>query len=159
MATPATAFFPVMTLLTGNISGNVESLPAVNVNGGRERVVGGTLTLASQASGTTIGVARLPMGAVITGLTLITSVSLGTATVSLGDVNSAALYAAAATYTSTNTPTRIGNAVSHMAPITSGWDSYTGLASMSYEDVTITTGVAALPASGSLTIVIEYMID
>ncbi len=158
--TVATSFFPVMTQLTGNAGGAVENLPSVTQNGGRERVAGGTLPLAAQAAGSVIGVARIPLYAMITGITLITDTSLATATVAIGDVNSAAAYAAAATYTATNTPVRAGNATAHMAPITAGYDCTTGVASKGeYEDITITTAVAALPASGNLTIIIEYVID
>jgi hypothetical protein len=157
--TVASSFFPVMTQLTGNAGGGVEALPSVTANGGRERVAGGTLTLAAQASGSVIGVARLPLGAIISGLTVVTDTSLGSATIALGDTNSGALYAAAMTLTTTNTPTRIGNAVAHMAPIVTGYDCTTGLKSLSYEDITLTTAGATLPASGNLTVVIEYVID
>ena len=155
----ATLFSTQMTLLTGNAGGNVQSLPSVSVAGARERVFIANIALASQASGSVIGVARLPVGSVITGIQLITDTSLGTATVALGDTNSGAIYAAAQTLTSVNTPTRIGLAATHGAPITGGYDCVTGAASIAYEDIVLTTAVASLPASGNLVIIIEYAID
>ena len=149
-----------MAALVGNAGGAVQSLPTVTQVGGRERVFVGNITLASQASGSTISVARLPLGAIITGIQVITDTSLGSATIALGDVHSgnSAIYAAAQTLTSTNTPTRIGTAATHGTPIATGYDCVSG-ASSPYEDVIITTAVAALPSSGSLVVIIEYVID
>ena len=127
--------------------------------GARERVFIANLALASQASGSVIAMARLPVGAVIAGLALITDTSLGSATIALGDANSAAAYAAAQTLTSVNTPTRIGLAATHGATITTGYDCQTGAANYAYEDILLTTAVAALPASGNLVAIIEYAID
>lgn len=158
--TVASSYFPPLTQLVSNAGGAVESLPSITQNGGRERVAGGTLALASQASGSVIGVARIPLYAMITGITLITDTSLGTATIALGDVNTANAYMSAQTLTSTNTPVRVGNATAHMAPITTGYDCTTGAASKGeYEDITLTTATAALPSSGNLTVIIEYVID
>ena len=147
-----------MAQLTGNAGGAVQSLPGVNTFGGRERTQIANIALATQASGSTIAVARLPLLAVITGIQMITDTSLGTATVALGDTNSAAIYAAAQTLTSTQTPTRVGLAATHGAPITTGYDCQTGL-SAPYEDNILTVGTAALPASGNLVIIFEYCID
>lgn len=158
-AANATAFFPEMTQLTGNTGGAVQSLPAVTKVGGRERVFSTTLTLAAQASGTTFGVARLPMGAMLSGINVITDTSLGSATISFGDANNTTLYSAAATLTATNTPTSIGNAATRGQLITSGYDCVSGAANKSYEDITLTTAVAALPGSGSLVVQVTYTID
>jgi hypothetical protein len=155
----ATLFSTVMGLLTGNTGGAVQSLPAANVAGGRQRTFIATIALAAQASGSVIAVARLPLLAVITGITAITDTSLGSATIALGDTNTANLYAAAQTLTSTNTPTRIGAAATHGQPITTGYDCVSGAVSKAYEDVVLTTAAAALPASGNLTIIFEYTID
>ncbi len=160
-ATPATAFTPVMAQLTGNQGGNVQSLPGVNLAGGKERTFVGTITLASQAAATVFGIARLPLQAVITGITVITSVSLGSATIELGDAGNgnAAIYAAAQTLTSANTPTKVGAAATHGQPITAGYDCQTGASSPDHEDIILTTAAAALPASGTLTTIIEFAID
>src|SRR5579859_4131309 len=105
-----TLFFSTqMATLTGNTGGAIQQLLTPGVAGGRERVFGANVTLAAQASGSQIAVARLPLGAVITGITMITDTSLGAATVALGDVHAgnSAIYAAAQTLTNTQTPTRV----------------------------------------------------
>jgi hypothetical protein len=155
----ATIFAPEMTALTGNTGGAVQSLPNVTKVGARERVFVTTLVLATQVSTSVIGMARLPLGAIITGITLVTDTSLGSSTIALGDTNSAALYMAAQTLTSTNTPTRVGLASAHGAPITAGFDCVSGLANKSYEDIVLTIAVANFPASGNLTLIIEYALD
>jgi len=154
------SFSTQMAMLTGNAGGAVQNLPAVSVAGARERIFIANVPLGSQASGSQIAVARIPLGAVITGIQLITDTSLGTATVALGDIASgnSAIYAAAQTLTSTQTPTRVGVAATHGTPIAKGYDCVSGM-SASYEDIVLTTGVAALPASGNLVIIFEYAID
>lgn len=152
-------YSPTMTKLTGNTSGAIESLPNAIANGGKQRTYGDTITLASQASGKKIAVARIPVQSSIVGFTIITDTSLSTATLSIGDMNSATQYAAAATFTATDTPTRTGKAVAHMTPITSGYDATTGLASTSFTDIVLTVGVAALPASGNLVVLIDVLTD
>lgn len=148
-----------MAALTGNAGGQVQNLPNVNLAGARERTFVATIALGSQPAGTTFGIARLPLQSVITGITAITDTSLGTATIALGDANTTNAYMNAQTLTSTNTPTRVGLAAAHGQPIASGYDCVTGKASTVYEDVTLTTAVAALPASGNLCVIIEYALD
>jgi hypothetical protein len=148
-----------MALLTGNAGGAIQNLPAVNVCGARERIFVANIALAAQASGSVIGVARLPVQSVITGITVITDTSLGTATISLGDTNNATLYTAAQTLTSAQTPTRVGLAATHGAPITTGYDCTTGKANYAYEDIVLTVGTAALPGSGNLLVILEYALD
>jgi hypothetical protein len=158
----ATTFTPVMALLTGNAGGAIQSLPGVNLNGGRQRSAVGMVALAAQASGSTIGAVRLPIspgGTVITGITIATDTSLATAQISLGDSNSAAKYMAAQTLTSLNTPTRVGLATIHGALLTSGYDCASGAISTAYEDIVIVTSVAALPGSGTLVVIVEYVVD
>lgn len=160
-ATPATAFFDQMLTLTNNTGGAIQSLPGVNLVGGRRRGFISSLVLNSQAAATVIGVARIPLQAVITDITLLTDTSLSTATIALGDAGNgnSAIYAAAATLTSTNTPTKVGKTAVLGVPVIAGFDCVSGLASSSYEDIILTTAVAALPASGILRIFVEYQID
>ncbi|HWK44922.1 MAG TPA: hypothetical protein VNT30_09385 [Stellaceae bacterium] len=157
--TVATAFSTQMTQLTGNAGGAIQQLPNSNVVAGRERCFIANIALATQAIGTVFGVARIGLLGVITGITLITDTSLGSATIALGDANSSAIYMAASVLTATNTPTRVGLASTHGAPIATGYDCVSGLVSKSYEDIILTTAVAALPASGNLAIIFEYVID
>ena len=158
--TTASYFSTEMTQITGNAGGAVQSLPAVTLVGARERVFVAHITLASQTSGSFIGIARLPVGAMITGVTYITDTSLGSSTIALGDVNTAALYAAAQTLTTTQTPTRVGLAATHGQPITTGYDCTTGAVSKAnIEDVGLTIAVANFPASGNLVVIIEYAHD
>ncbi len=157
--TVATLFSPVMSQLTGNAGGAVQSLPNVNLAGARERTFIATIAMTGQASGSVFGIARVPLQSVITGITLITDTSLGSATIALGDSNNNALYMAAQTLTNTNTPTRVGLAATHGSPITAGYDCVSGAATKTYEDITLIVPVAALPASGNLTVIIEYALD
>ena len=155
----AAVFSTQMASLTANTGGAVQALPNVTVVNGRKRVFHADIALAAQASGTTIGVARLPLGAMITDIQIITDTSLSTATISLGDSNSAAIYAAAATYTTINTPVYVGLAATLGVPIASGYDCTTGVANKSYEDIVLVTATASLPGSGNLRINISYVID
>jgi hypothetical protein len=157
-----------MAQLTGNTGGAVQSLPAVTAGGGRKRVFIANVGLAAQASGSTIAVARIPVYAALLGIRVVTDTSLGSATISFGDANSATLYSAALTLTSVATPTEIGNAATIGAPITVGYDAISGNAvtykmpgegGALYEDIIITVGTAALPASGNLVVIFEYAID
>ena len=155
----ASTFSTQMAALTGNTGGAVQSLPNVTLVGARERVFVANITLASQASGSTIGIARIPLGGTITNIQLTTDTSLSTAQISIGDSNSAAIYAAAQTLTSVNTPTNVGLAATRGSLITTGYDCVSAVASKSYEDVVLVTSVAALPSSGNLVIIITYALD
>jgi hypothetical protein len=166
----ATLFGTQMGLLTGNSGGAIQQLPGVNVVGARQRTFVETIALASQASGSVIGVARVPLYAVFLGITLITDTSLGSATVSFGDANQAALYGAATTLTAINTPTLIAKADA-IGPILNGYDSVTGnlvdpfmpqfvgQGGALYEDIVMAIGSAAFPASGTLMVLTDYQID
>lgn len=169
-ANPATLFGPNMTLLTGNNGGSVQSLPQGNEVNAKERLFIEQIALASQASGSIFAVARIPLGCVFLGITVCTDTSLGSATIEFGDAGSgnSAIYGAAATLTSTNTPTvfaKAGASGTYGQQITSGYDSVTGAATSytgssgsggNYEDVTMTTGAASLPSSGNLTVITRW---
>ncbi len=175
----ASAYFTPMTNIVANLGGAVQQLPQAWQFGGKQRTFGGGLTLNSQASGTTFGVCRVPLFGAIVGITLVTSISLGTATLAIGDANAAAQYVAAATYTAVDTPTRIGKAAQHLTQLLQGYDAVSGKATNYaaaqndpqsaapesqgfgglYEDITMVTAVAALPASGTLVILVDYVLD
>lgn len=100
-----------------------------------------SITLASQASGDTVVLANIPAGQCFAGGELVSSVSLGTATVAVGNATSAGKYRAAAVFTATDTPTQFGTAA-----------SFAGVPSTAQEQVLLTVGTAALPASGTLVV-------
>lgn len=167
--TPATAFSDTMLQLTSNRGGAVQALPNPNVVGGRVRKFISRITLASQASGLVIGVARIPLPASILSIMLHTSVSLGSTTIALGNAanGNSAIYLAAQTFT-VLTPTFVGLVATMGVPITTGIDCLSGLPVTPfvpgsgggfYEDIILTTGAATAPASGTLCLQFEYMID
>lgn len=100
-----------------------------------------SILLASQASGDTVVLANVPAGLCFAGGDITTDTSLSTATVSVGNATSAAKYKAAAVLTATDTPTQFGKAA-----------ALAGAASSAVEQVLLTVGTAALPASGQLVI-------
>jgi hypothetical protein len=166
----ATLFSDIMTNITNNQQGSLQVLNPVNLDSGRVRRATGSIVLASQASGSVFGIARVPLFASLFSIIAITDTSLGSATIAFGDPASgnAAIYGAAATLTATNTPTAFAKTATYGVPITTGYDCLTGAATGyatdsgaggAYEDIIMTTGSAALPASGNLRIVVEYMID
>lgn len=111
------------------------------VHGGRLRRFRATIALASQASGDTIVLADLPAGYAVAYGVLISSASLGTATLAVGISGTAGKYRAAATFTATDTPTMFGIATAlDDAPLTAT------------ERVIATVGTAALPSSGTLVV-------
>lgn len=167
VVTPATAWGTQMTLLTGNTGGGLESLPQGNLVGAKEYAFVETVTLAAQVSGTVIGVARVPLGAVLLGILVCTDTSLGSTTIKFGNAASgnSAIYGAAATLTATDTPTLFTKTAVYGAAITSGYDCISGVATTfdkysgsggGYEDIIMTTGAATAPGSGTVRIVTKY---
>lgn len=167
----ATVFTDNMALLTGNTGGALQSLPGTNVFNGKTQSQWGRLTLASQTSGTVIGIARVPLYASLVAIDAITDTSLGSSTIEFGDTNSQALYAAAATLTATQTLTRMGPLLAYFGvPLTSGYDSVTGnlvtpfmpqlvgQGGADYEDIVMTVGAATMPSSGILVVRVSYQI-
>ena len=114
------------------------TLPEVRHVFGRMKVFNEKVTLAAQASGDTINVARLPAGFVPLYGVLVTDTSLGTATIAVGVSGNTAKYRAAAVFTATDTPTPFGKTAALGEPLASE------------ETVFLTVGTAALPASGTL---------
>jgi hypothetical protein len=125
----------------------VKSPPAASA--GRVRVLSDTITFASQADTDTIvvGGGYLPKNAQFLYGVITASATLGSATISIGTAASAAKYRAAAVFTSVNTPTLFGTAAGSLSALTAA------------EQILVTVGTAALPASGTLDIQLFYAID
>jgi hypothetical protein len=111
---------------------------------GTVRVFAETITFASQASGDTIEIGRLPKGAVVLYGVLTTGTSTGTATVSIGISGTAAKYKAATVHTSTDAPAVFGKAAALHSGLTAE------------ETVIATVGTAALPSSGTMQVALVY---
>lgn len=116
-----------------------------NVNTKKFRAV---VTLASQASGDTIKLFKLPKNTVPVMGILLSDTSLSTATLAIGISGTTGKYRAAATFTATNTPTTFMVAT---ANITTG--QVVPLAAD--EEVIATIATAALPSSGTLIVDME----
>lgn len=168
--TPATAYGTQMTKLIGNANGAIQQLLSTLVSHGRERCFIEDVPLASQVSGTVIAVARLPCPFTMVGISLLTDTSLGSTTIALGNAadSNSAIYKAAGTFTSINTPTSVGLIGTLGVPVYSGIDALTGLPTTyvrggngggGYEDIILTTGAATAPASGTLRLFFRYMVD
>lgn len=121
--------------------------PAPGFVDGSVRCFAETITFASQASGDTIEIARLPKGAVLFYGLLTTNTSTGTATLSFGISGSAAKYKAAAAHTTTDTPALFGITAALNTALTEE------------ETVIATVGTAALPASGTMHVTFFYAFD
>lgn len=117
-----------------------------SVQGGRFRRWRSTIPLASQPSADTVVLANIPAGhtfafGVITG-----SVSLGTSTAAIGVAGAATKYRGAAVNTGVDAPALFGTAAgAAMDPL-----------GASGEQVLLTIGAAALPASGTLVVDLYY---
>lgn len=122
--------------------------PDVADVGGRVRCFNEKITLAAQASGDTIAVARLPKGARVLYGVLNASATLGgTATIAIGITGTTGKYRAAATFTTADTPVLFG--------VNAG----VGEALAAEEEIIITIAAAALPGSGTLRVMMFYTID
>lgn len=100
-----------------------------------------TIALASQASADTVVLAQIPAGFAFSYGVITSSVSLGTATVAVGNAAAAGKYRTAAVFTATDTPTPFGNTA-----------AVAGQPSTAQEQVILTVGTAALPSSGTLVV-------
>jgi hypothetical protein len=113
---------------------------------GRTKVVRNTINLAAQPSGENIYLGKRPVGSRFLYGMLTTSVTLGgTATVAVGTLAANGKYRAAATFTAVDTPTPFGVTTALAAgPLSAEEDMY------------LTVGAAALPASGTLIVDIYF---
>jgi hypothetical protein len=121
--------------------------PRASVYGGRLKRLRATVTLASQATTDTLQFGNLPAGAVFAYGVLTSSASLGSSTLAIGISGTTGKYRAAATFTSTDTPTMFGPAAEVAASD----------AGLSAEQTVIgTIASAALPSSGTLVVDLYY---
>lgn len=160
-STPATSFAPNMALITGNAGGAVQSLPSVTQAGGRERYFIERIPMTKQSAGSIIAVARVPIGAALTSMTVNTTNSLVSATLAFGDAQSGqgSKYGSAAKFTTVNSSSNRLKAAYEGLPLTVGYDSVSGLAVTGYEDVQMTVAVSALLSAGTLVIKTGYVMD
>lgn len=114
--------------------------PSASVVGGRLRRFRATITLASQADGDTVVLAKVPAGHTFAYGVLTGSASLGSSTIAVGIAGTAGKYRAAAAHTAT-TPTFFGLAA-----------QVAGAALTAEETVILTNTTAALPSSGTLVV-------
>lgn len=121
-----------------------------SARGGRVRVATGTLTYDTQAAGSNSfdTALKLPVGATVVGGLISTSVTTGSATVALGITGSTAKYKAAAAVTAT---TSAEIAIPHAGLLA---DALTA-----EEEIIVTSASATLPASGTLKVVMYYVVD
>lgn len=175
----AVAWSDIMAKLQGNQGGGVEALPDVTLMEARVRQQVSTITLATQdydvqTGGYAIWVARLPLGAAIRSIDVITNTSLGSSTIAFGDAHSGngAIYGAATTLTATDTLTRMGPPTAMTGvEITQGYD-YLGTntnrgmpqtpspsGGAGFEDILMFLGAADFPASGTMRVLTTYTID
>ena len=117
------------------------SFPDGRVHGGRMRRYRATITLASQASGDDIVIARLPEYSVFAYGVLNTDTSLGSSKIKIGHDGDDDIYRSEATFTATNAPTMFGrNLGVAEGPLAE------------QKEIKLTIGTAALPASGTLVV-------
>lgn len=135
------------TELTGVLDG---TLPASKLDGavagGKLRRYRATITLASQASGDTIVLAKPASGSVFAFGVITATATLGaSATIAIGSTNDPDGYRAAATFTTANTPTFFGHSAGMVEAALDG-----------ETEVKATIGTAALPSSGTAIIDLYY---
>ena len=119
------------------------------VGGGRVRAMTDTVTYAAQTTSDTIVLfgKKLPVGAVVLGGEVVTSATTGTSTIAIGITGSTTKYLAATAYTTANIPVKFGSAAGVLATTTAE------------EQLFITIGTGNLPASGTLDVILYYVVD
>lgn len=120
--------------------------PAASVYGARLKRLRATITLASQTTSDTLLIGYLPAGSTFAFGVINTSATLGSSTLAIGISGTTGKYRAAATFTSTDTPTFFGvnAAVSATSPLAAD------------EPVIGTIASANLPSSGTLVVDLYY---
>ena len=136
-----------MTTTNSSEFANFAAAPRVTLDPGKWygklRVFEATVPLASQASGDIVNLFSLPKGFRPLFGMLNSDTSLGSATAAIGIAGTTGKYRAAATFTATGTPTLFG--------VTA---AVNGDALAADETAILTIGAAALPASGTLKVLI-----
>jgi TRAP-type C4-dicarboxylate transport system permease small subunit len=122
-------------------------LPMAGDVHGRVRCFNEKVVLASQPAGDTIEVARLPRGARLLYGLLSATVSLGASALAAGISGQPAKYRAAQAFTAIDTPTLFGMAAGTGEPLGAE------------EIVLLSISGAALPATGTLRVMLFYMLD
>jgi hypothetical protein len=125
---------------------NGTGTPEVGQVNGTVRCFTEVVTLASQADGDTITVARLPKGATPLYGIVNNSATLGSSTIAIGISGTAGKYRASATKTSTT-------------PEVFGLTAALGGKLSADEDIIITNTTAALPSSGTLVVMFFYAMN
>lgn len=130
-----------------NTSPLVKSGPSGH--GGKVRTLTDTVTYATQTTSDTIvvGGGRLPVGARVLAVLMTTSVTTGSATLSLGITGTTAKYKALAAVTTANVPQVFGPAAALDVALTAE------------EQLFLTIGGASLPGSGTLVVSVLYAVD
>lgn len=123
-----------------------QALINTSVIDGKTKAYQATIDLASQASGDTIVIAKARQGEKFVAGIITTDTSLGSAKIQIGNADDADKYKADAVFTSVNTPTLFGNAAA-MAALEDD------------EEIIITVGTAALPASGTLKVSMLFAVN
>lgn len=143
-----------MAMVVGNTGGALQQLPDQRV-GAKPHLWTERITLAAQASGANIPIARVPYGSALIDIMVTASVSLGTSTLAFGDMNNTARFSAAAVNTAVDSAAHKLNAASAGALLSTCYD-YLGTANDKYEDIIMTIAAAALPGAGTLVVTVAY---
>ena len=121
------------------------TLVSAAVDGGKARKNLEIFNLASDVAGAYNIGAIVPKGARITGIRMMTTVTLGSSTIAIGIAGTVEKYRAAATFTSANTWTEIGGAAALFDELTAE------------EQLIMTVAAATLPSSGRIIFEISYV--
>lgn len=130
------------------VAANPPTKVGPHASGGKVKVVTETFTYATDAVGSyAVGGGLIPVGARVLDAYFVTSVTTGTATIALGISGSTAKYINAAAVTTANQRTVQVNQAAMLTEITTA------------EQLLLTVATATLPASGTLRIVLTYVVD
>lgn len=122
-------------------------LPMAGDIHGRVRVFNEKIVLASQPTADIVEVARLPKGARVLYGVVNSTVSLGASTLAIGIAGAPGKYRAGTNFTQVDTPVLFTPAAT------------AGEALTAEEIVILTIGVTALPAAGTLRVMLFYTLD
>lgn len=116
--------------------------------GGVVRIISETFTYATDAIGSyNITGGQLPVGARVIDAYFVTSVTTGSATIALGIAGTTGKYITAAAVTTANSRTVTVNQAALLTELTAA------------EQLQLTVAAATLPASGTLRIVVLYVVE